>query len=404
MRICIITFEYPPIAGGVGRATLRIAKNLVDQNLEIHVIAPGENKLDKGIGAIKSECEDGVYVYRTFKSLGSYWGDPKELQAVGDYITLLHNETPFDLIHAIFLIPCGQIAAIVAREIGIPFVASIRGSDIDTLKYYAPFLGALKWILEKADVVTSVSLELLQKVKKFASINNSIVISNSFDASLYISDSLESILQNPESSNALKFSIQKFLKMKTRSKAIVGTVGRIRPVKGFPLLLTAIKQLAQTDVLLLVVGDFRNSAEKIRGTKLIKELGLEEQVLITGWISQDQVLSWIREMDVFLFPSLHEGSPNAILEAMACQRPIVASQVGGIVDMLTDGKDALLVPPNAPEIMAKKISLLFKDQELRTKLSRTAYEKVETEFSVDQESQKWQSIYEQAKVEFFRRT
>ena len=323
---------------------------------------------------------------------------------MGDYITFLHNETPFDIIHAIFVIPGGHVASIVAREIGIPFVASIRGSDIDTLKYYAPFYGSLKWILEAADVVTSVSLELLQKVKKFASINNSMVISNGFDASLYISDSLESILQNPESPNALKFSIQKFLKLKTHSKAVIGTVGRIRPVKGFPSLLVSIKQLAQTDVLLLVVGDFRNHGEKIQGSKLIKELGLEEQVFITGWISQDQVLSWIREMDVFLFPSLHEGSPNAILEAMACQRPIVASQVGGIVDMLTDGKDALLVPPNAPEIMAKKISLLLKDQELRTKLSRTAYEKLETEFSVDQENQKWRSIYEQAKVAFFQRT
>ena len=63
MRICIITFEYPPIAGGVGRATLRIAKNLVDQNQEIHVIAPGENKLDKGIGAIKNSNVKMVYMF-----------------------------------------------------------------------------------------------------------------------------------------------------------------------------------------------------------------------------------------------------------------------------------------------------------------------------------------------------
>ena len=133
MNICLITFKYPPmVSGGLGNAVYRITKNLSEEGCNIHVIAPGENKIGDLIGSM---WEDGIEVHRTFPSLGYYSDNPAELREIGDYIINLHEKVHFDLIHSMFILPPGLVGAMVAKEIQRPLIASIRGSDVEVMRY-----------------------------------------------------------------------------------------------------------------------------------------------------------------------------------------------------------------------------------------------------------------------------
>ena len=103
--------------------------------------------------------------------------------------------------------------------------------------------------------------------------------------------------------------------------------------------------------------------------KLITELRIETKVLIRPAAAIRDVLPIL---DIFVLPSLWEGQPIAMLEAMAAGRPVVATKVGGIPEIIVDGENGLLAEPKDEVSLAEKISLLIGDKELRDKLSRAA--------------------------------
>lgn len=138
-------------------------------------------------------------------------------------------------------------------------------------------------------------------------------------------------------------------------RPVVGTIGRLERRKGHDDLLRAARHLHEraegVAPQIVVVGDGpeRNSLEK-----LASGLGLGDDVRFTGTVAD--VRPWLAAMDVFVLPSLEEGSPNAVLEAMASARPIVATRVGGIGELLEDGRTGWLVPPRNPTVLAGAIA------------------------------------------------
>ncbi len=125
----------------------------------------------------------------------------------------------------------------------------------------------------------------------------------------------------------------------------------------------------------------------------ISDMGIKRQIVFTGYIPHPEVMAWMNEMDIFAFSSLHEGSPNALIEAMACELPIVASRVGGIVDIVEDNRDGLLVPADDADMLSQKLQCLIQDKELRKRLGKSAKHKVENRFSPTQETENWLEIY-----------
>lgn len=390
MNICLITYQYPPYPGGVGSAIYRIANNLTKQSVNIHIIAPGPHQLTDKISPV---IEDGVTVHRTFSILSDYHADPYSLQVLGDYIVKLHQKQNFDLVHAAFLMPPGFLGAIVATEIERPLIVSVRGSDWEVLRYSIQHLANLRWVLERADYVTSVSSELMQKMRRMVRIKEGKVISNVFDASIFDTRSLSEI--TGEQNNRLQVLTETFLRMKSAGDIVIGTAGFFRPIKGFHILLQAFERIVKVypDTFLLVVGQFAQESHKRDMLRQINDLGIKRQVVFTGYIPHREVLAWMREMDIFAFPSLHEGSPNALLEAMACELPIAASQVGGILDIVEDNKDGLFVPAGDADMLFQKLQILLENTELRKRLGKAAKHKVENQFSPTQEIKNWLAIY-----------
>lgn len=160
---------------------------------------------------------------------------------------------------------------------------------------------------------------------------------------------------------------------------VVGSVGRLEPAKGHNYLLDALARLSERWPRLqcVLVGEGRLQAEL---TQMTKQLGLAGRVLFTGFRSD--VMRLMEAFDVFALPSLTEGIPYALLEACASARPIVASRVGGVPEVIQDGRSGCLVAPADAAQLAAAIDGLLGDRQGAERLGRQAELDVTRDFSM----------------------
>ena len=160
--------------------------------------------------------------------------------------------------------------------------------------------------------------------------------------------------------------------------AVIGTVARLVERKGIDILLRAFAMVRHGHpVHLLIAGDGPLSQE-LRA--LAQELKIEGSISWLGF--QPDPVPWLRAMDVFALPSRLEGSPNAVLEAMAMGLSIVATTIGGVVDLLDEGKTGFLVPPDDPDALATALDRLLRNTPLRTDLGSNARSRAVEGFSL----------------------
>lgn len=143
--------------------------------------------------------------------------------------------------------------------------------------------------------------------------------------------------------------------------------GFANPVKGGEILLRALPTILEglPEIQVALAGPGKAPAGVDRFA--------ENRVQQLGWLTADPKARELREAMLFVLPSTSEGMPVALLEAMASGRPIVASAVGGVPDVVTDGVEALLVPPGRPDALAEAVIRLGRDAELRLRLGRAAF-------------------------------
>jgi len=174
---------------------------------------------------------------------------------------------------------------------------------------------------------------------------------------------------------------------------IVGVVARLEPEKGHPTLLEAWPEVLATvpDAHLLVVGEgSRREALEAQAA----ELGLHDRVVFTG--RRDDVPAVTSALDVAVLPSYREAQGLSILEAMALSRPVVASAVGGIPEMIEDGRTGLLVPPRDAPALAAAITRLLTDHPLADTLGRAGHDLAYDQFCVEQMVRSVETIYDEA--------
>ena len=172
---------------------------------------------------------------------------------------------------------------------------------------------------------------------------------------------------------------------------VVGTVGRLVPVKGPEFLIKASQTIipAHPNTYFLFAGD---GPLKKDLQKKAKEAGEEKNIVFLGW--RDDIAHILSVFDVFCLPSLNEGMGRVLVEAMAHGIPIVASEVGGIPDLITPGKNGFLVPPKNPEELAKHIQILIEDENKRRKMGE-AGKKMAPRFSHDTMVKNIAELYEE---------
>jgi glycosyltransferase involved in cell wall biosynthesis len=161
---------------------------------------------------------------------------------------------------------------------------------------------------------------------------------------------------------------------------LIGIVGRLVPVKNHLMFLEAVKLVIRkaSDMKLkfVLVGD---GEMKERLINRCKELGIEGSVIFTGW--ESDLGPVYADLDMVALSSINEGTPVSIIEAMASAKPVVSTDVGGVRDILQDGKTGYLSLPNDAEDMSHKILELLKDKEKRLIFGAAARESVRNEYS-----------------------
>ena len=128
--------------------------------------------------------------------------------------------------------------------------------------------------------------------------------------------------------------------------------------------------------MLLIIGD---GEDRSRLEKQIADAKLQDHVSLAGFISHAN--QYLKALDVFVLPSLKEGLPYVIMEAMAAGLPVIATNVGGMPDMIADGDVGILVPPKDSQALAKAIETLAANPEKRMALGMRAQETIKTKFA-----------------------
>jgi len=172
---------------------------------------------------------------------------------------------------------------------------------------------------------------------------------------------------------------------------LFGTVARFVPVKGLPILLDAFAQLVrgkENAPFLVLIGD--GSERALLETK-VRELNLEKLVRFTGF--RQDIPSCLHALDGFVHSSLYEGLGYTIIEAMASEVPVVASNVGGVKEFVFPMETGLVVEPGNPAALAQAMEQLYTSAKLREKLVKNALEKVEASFTIEQMTEQILALY-----------
>ena len=265
------------------------------------------------------------------------------LSVLAEVIRLRRN-FDFDVIDSHFVYPDGFAGVLLGWYFRKPVTVSARGSDINLYKDFPLIRHLLRFTLSKANQVIAVSGALKDAM-----------------ISLGVPDRKITIIPNGVDAN-------KFLplpKMKARmdlglsQKRIVLSVGHLTPVKGFDLLIRAVKILAKdrlhNDLILVIAGEGTSRHEL---EQLVSALEVNEHVRLVGEVPHHLLPGWYSAADVFCLASIREGWPNVLLEALSCGTPVIGTKVGGIPEIITSD-DVGLVVDRSPESIADAILVVL---------------------------------------------
>jgi len=193
-----------------------------------------------------------------------------------------------------------------------------------------------------------------------------------------------------------RFVEERFFRVDPTESVLEGNdivyVGRFSEEKGIKILLKAFEIVARKlpDAKLRLIGEGPLLGFILR---YVRDKGIQEKVEITGKVPYEAVHTYLTNSTLFVLPSLNEGLPNALIQAMAAGLPIVASKVGSIPEAVRNGIDGLLVKPGSPNELAESIARILKDRELALKLARNAKSSAER-YRADYIIEKYTRLFE----------
>lgn len=364
-KLLIIADRFPPDLGGVARSASRTANVLKDMGVEVDVFAwtravpPGELVTEQ-----LGEAEIAVHRVGLFSNLDF------SMQHSQNVIEWLHEQRSYDAIWGHYLYPAGYLAVMQARLLGIKSTVSARGNDIDRIMFPPGDFARLNWTLEQADLLSCVSRDLARKINVLLGRNaKATVIGNSVDLDTF---------QPGEADEGLKGALKL-----PAGDLILGFCGELRQKKGFPFLLRALCDINEArPATLLVIGEVRPREQETLTEFAIDHPEEARRIIATGVIDEpEQVAKHLQLCDVVLQPSVWDGLPNALLEAMACGKLVIGSDAGGIPDVIEAGRSGLMIPrAELPRLGEAVLELFEQPAEVREAMREAARQRVEEHF------------------------
>ena len=175
---------------------------------------------------------------------------------------------------------------------------------------------------------------------------------------------------------------------------LIGVVARLEPEKGHRFLVEAMPAVLEAvpDAWLAIVGE-GSLADELRAQAAALPVAARERIVFTG--RREDISAATADLDIAVLPSLREAQGISILEAMARRKPVIASAVGGVPEVITDGIDGLLVPPADPQALAGAITRLAGDEPLRRRIGEAGYRTVVDRFSIDSMVRRIEQVYDE---------
>jgi teichuronic acid biosynthesis glycosyltransferase TuaC len=272
-------------------------------------------------------------------------------------VAKLIRQTNIDVLHAHTVLPDGAAAVLLGHEFDLPVICTAHGSDVNVYPFKNRFVRwASQWALRHVDCMVAVSENLKKAAIALAGPREIAVVHNGAD-----SGSFRTMVRRDARSR---------LKLDSTGK-LVCFVGYLRPEKGLEYLLEAFARLSQPDTRLCLVGD---GPLKQSLTALAQRLGIIDHCRFLGQRPHDEIPLWISAADCIVLPSLSEGFPTIVPEAMLCGVPIIATPVGGIPEVIRDGETGLLVPCRTPTALSQALRSLLSNQQLASDMAARAQE------------------------------
>ena len=364
-RILMIAALFHPAVGGAERQALDLARALQKRGVSVRVLTRALDNLPV------REMIDNVPIYRSIKVLPApvLFGLTYFLTAM-KFIIVQRNS--FDILHCHILQNYHSIAAMLAKlllgkKVIIKVASTGPLSDICMVK--KSLLGGLFLnIVKRADAIIALCAQAEKELVDSGFPRDRIVrIPNGVDLSLFKPDAEV-----------------------TRLPANLLFVGRLDYMKGVDILLKSIASLQTggNKISCDIIGD---GPLKKALQQLACELGIADKVTFAGACTN--VLPYLQKASCFVLPSRSEGMPNVILEAMACGLPIIATLVGGIPDIITDGRNGLLIPPDDVPALSLALAKLLADRNLANRLGKQAGMDAEEHFSIDKVADVYFALY-----------
>ncbi|MGC9202097.1 MAG: glycosyltransferase family 4 protein [Thermoproteota archaeon] len=294
---------------------------------------------------------------------------PQLLNASFEYIKI----GSVDIVHAHFVEPSGLCSYLLNLSTGKPYIITLHGGDVRYLIKPNNRKDLYRAVLMNSFKIVSVSEALVDEASSWLKIPREkfVVIPNGVDPDLFKPSPENSSIKN-------KYNVD---------GPLVLYVGRLWYNKGLHLLLLAFKSVVQTieSAKLLVVGDgpLRNELVNVA-----RRLNLMNNVVFVGEVDNKELPNYYNSCDVFALPSVFEGQGIAALEAMSCGKPVVAFNVGGIPEVVEDGKTGFLVKPYSIKDFSESIIKLLKDPGLRKAMGIEGRKVAEQKFQ-------WKNIVKQ---------
>jgi len=332
---------------------LRAFRELVPAGWRTTVVAP------HAAGLARRACIDGMevrrfaYVWPTARQAVAYellpnlrrsWAGRLQLPFffLAFVAAIVRHGRAADVIHAQWVV--AGLCALVARPlIRRPIVLTLRGTDVALAERSAIYRAVFRFVLRHVDATTAVSERLAERAGAHAGMTGIHFVPNGVDT--------------PPEARRSAIEMRRALALPEGARAAL-FVGNLTPVKSLPTLLAAlaVPDLAEMHLLLVGEGELQHALEA-----QAERLGCRARVRFAGPVASEDIDDWYRAADLLVLPSLSEGRPNVVLEAMSHGLPVVATDVGGIPELVAHGETGLLVPPEDVKALAGALAAMLAD-------------------------------------------
>jgi len=397
-----LTSSYPRFRGDPTAPFIEsIVTHIARQGPEVHLVLPEHREWRR------PAVDDGVrfHTYR-YSPLRSWtpWGYSQSLEAGVKLHRSLYGLAPFvfysarrtcmalagrmqfDVVHAHWLMPNGVIAAAVSERLALPLVISLHGSDI-SVSERSRWMGELaRRCFARAAAVTAPSEDLLERARRLGAKGILEVIPYGAD--------VDALRPGEHAAQLLRDRLE----LDAEAVLVLG-LGRLVHWKGFEFLIDAIGRLRASppEIRLVIAGDGDLAAEL---TRRVQRLDLGKRVSFVGMVEREEIPAYLAAADIVAVPSVHfrgyvDGLPNVALEAMAAGKPLVATRVGGLPQVVRHGENGLLVEERDHGALADAILTLARDAELRERMGRSGQALIHDSLNWDVVGRRFVGVYDQ---------